>query len=376
MKITVLEESADFATLDTEKLFSKLKSHESSRKGHPNHDASLSSKALITSARVGDHVANPTNTTVSSVLKFVSSSLVAASNEQYESIPGDEIVLLVRKFRALHKFHKERRSPRATSSKLFHATKENTELQQEVAYLTARLKKAILNKKMIEEDLSRVEESATKSTYRLSVGFERCEKKGEKSDSKFVPSSTYHKEEEVLKPTKVHYPSNLKPSFNSKRGVKRESLKPREEAFICMFYGRAGHMEEFCFRRKRIEGRRFEYARNSYQDELFDLPPRSYSCVPPRSYSRASPRIFHMLCLVSPMDLTIAHIILVHRRTALSVDILVMAHILVVVIVSRVGMIFLLEGPTPTLSRDTWMIHIFPVVVHVPLSQEVRCKVL
>jgi hypothetical protein len=317
-----------------------------------------------------------TNTTVSSVLKFASSSLVAASNEQYESIPGDEIVLLVRKFRALHKFHKERRSPRATSSKLFHATKENTELQQEVAYLTARLKKAILNKKMIEEDLSRVEESATKSTYRLSVGFERCEKKGEKSDSKFVPSSTYHKEEEVLKPTKVHYPSNLKPSFNPKRGVKRESLKPREEAFICMFYGRAGHMEEFCFRRKRIEGRRFEYARNSYQDELFDLPPRSYSCVPPRSYSRASPRIFHMLCLVSPMDLTIAHIILVHRRTALSVDILVMAHILVVVIVSRVGMIFLLEGPTPTLSRDTWMIHIFPVVVHVPLSQEVRCKVL
>jgi hypothetical protein len=28
MKITVLEESDDFATLDTEKLFSKLKSHE------------------------------------------------------------------------------------------------------------------------------------------------------------------------------------------------------------------------------------------------------------------------------------------------------------------------------------------------------------
>jgi hypothetical protein len=38
MKITALEESVDFATLDTEKLFSKLKSHELSRKGHPNHD--------------------------------------------------------------------------------------------------------------------------------------------------------------------------------------------------------------------------------------------------------------------------------------------------------------------------------------------------
>jgi hypothetical protein len=54
MKITTLEEYADFATLDAEKLFSKLKSHELSRKGHPNHDASLTSKTLITSARVGD----------------------------------------------------------------------------------------------------------------------------------------------------------------------------------------------------------------------------------------------------------------------------------------------------------------------------------
>jgi hypothetical protein len=42
--------------------------------------------------------------------------------------------------------------------KLFYATKENTELQQEVTYLTARLEKTILSEKMI-EDLSRVEES-------------------------------------------------------------------------------------------------------------------------------------------------------------------------------------------------------------------------
>jgi Fe-S cluster biogenesis protein NfuA len=68
--------------------------------------------------------------------------------------------------------------------KLLHATKENIELQQEVAYLTARLEKTALSEKMIEEDLSRVEESATKSTYRLSVGFERCEKIGEKSAPK------------------------------------------------------------------------------------------------------------------------------------------------------------------------------------------------
>jgi hypothetical protein len=112
MKITALEESADFATLNIEKLFSKLKSHELSRKGRLNHDASLTSKALITSARVGGHDANPINT-VSYALEIAPSSLVAASDEQYESIPDDEIALLAWKFHALRKFHKERkRSPR------------------------------------------------------------------------------------------------------------------------------------------------------------------------------------------------------------------------------------------------------------------------
>jgi hypothetical protein len=75
-------ESADFATLDTEKLFSKLKSHELSRKGHPNSDASLTSKTFITSAHVGGHDANPTNTTVSSALEFALSSLFVASGEK------------------------------------------------------------------------------------------------------------------------------------------------------------------------------------------------------------------------------------------------------------------------------------------------------
>jgi hypothetical protein len=121
--------------------------------------------------------------------------------------------------------------------KLLHSTKENTELHQEVTYLTA-----------------------TKSTYRLGVGFERGEKKGEKSAPKFVPTSSYHKEEEPLKPTKTHYPSNPKSSFNLKREARKEP-KPREEAFICMFCDHAGHLVEFCFRRKRIERMRVEYAR-------------------------------------------------------------------------------------------------------------------
>jgi hypothetical protein len=112
MKITALEETADFATLDIGKLFSKLKSHELSRKGHPNHDASLTSKALVTSARVGGHNANST-IIVSYALEFALSSLATASDEQYESIPDNKIALLARKFCVLHKFCKERRrSPR------------------------------------------------------------------------------------------------------------------------------------------------------------------------------------------------------------------------------------------------------------------------
>jgi hypothetical protein len=74
--------------------------------------------------------------------------------------------------------------------------------------LTARFEKTVLSEKMIKEDLSRVEKGATKSSYKLGVGFERYEKKGEKSAPMFVPSSSYHKEEEALKPTKAHYPSN------------------------------------------------------------------------------------------------------------------------------------------------------------------------
>jgi hypothetical protein len=76
----------------------------------------------------------------------------------------------------------------------------------------------------------------------------------------------------------------------------------------------------------------------------------------------------HVLCLTLIlvlrlnllMDPTIAHMVLVHKRTALSLDALVMAHVLIVVIVSRIGLVFPLEGPFPTLSRDTWMVHASP----------------
>jgi hypothetical protein len=213
--------------------------------------------------------------------------------------------------------------------KFFHATKENTELKKEVAYLTARFEKTKLSEKMIEEDLSRVEESATKSTYRLSVGFERCEDKGEKSAPKFIPSSTYHQEEKTIKSTKPQYPSNPKPSFKPKREVRKETPKPRQEAFICMFYDCAGHLDEFCFRRKRIEKRALCMLETCIMMSslIIRLAHTLVLCL----------ALLLMLCLVSLMDLTIAHMVLVHERTTLCLDALDITHVLIMVIIYRVG---------------------------------------
>jgi hypothetical protein len=83
---------------------------------------------------------------------------------------------------------------------------------------------------------------------------------------------------------------------------------------------------------------------------------------------------FLVLCFVSLMDLTIAHMVLVHERTTLCLDALVMTHVLIVVIVFHVGLVFLLGSLTPTLSPDTWMVHVFPVVVLILLVQRLRCK--
>jgi hypothetical protein len=78
-----------------------------------------------------------------------------------------------------------------------------------------------------------------------------------------------------------------------KERTEERNSKPREEVFICMFCGRAGHLDEFCFRRKRIERRRFDYARNSYRDEFSDFLPRSYSHASPCTSSHALLHVSH-----------------------------------------------------------------------------------
>jgi hypothetical protein len=49
-----------------------------------------------------------------------------------------------------------------------------------------------------------------------------------------------------------------------------------------------------------------------------------------------------VLYLISLMDLTIIYMVLVHERITLYLDALVTAHALIVVIFSRVGLVFLL----------------------------------
>jgi hypothetical protein len=62
---------------------------------------------------------------------------------------------------------------------------------------------------------------------------------------------------------------------------------------MCMFCGRAGHLDEFCFQCKRIEKRHFDYARNSYRDEFIDFPPRSYYRALPRTSSHVLSQFSH-----------------------------------------------------------------------------------
>jgi hypothetical protein len=238
------------------------------------------------------------------------------------------------------------------NGKLFHATKENTELQQEVTYLTARLEKTVLSKKMIEKDFIQVEESANKSTYRLGVAFDRCEKKGEKSAPKFVPSSSYHKEDEALKPTKAHYPPNPKPSFNPKRGVKRESSKPREKVLCACFVVVLVIWMSFASDVRDLRGGVLSMLGTHIMMSslIYHLVLILVFRLTRTLMLRLT--LFHVLCLASLMDLTIAYMVLIHERTVLSLDALITAHVLIVVIIFHVGLVFLLESPTPTFSRD------------------------
>jgi hypothetical protein len=135
---------------------------------------------------------------------------------------------------------------------------------------------------MIEEDLSWVDDCVTRSIHKLGLGNERCKEKSEIT-IEFVPTSTYKDEEETLKVKQIPYPPNQEPSFNWKRAqmqTTNSSMPNLDGVYTCMFCRCAGHMDEFCFRCKRMEKRHVDYARLSYHNEFIDFLPHISSRAP------------------------------------------------------------------------------------------------
>jgi hypothetical protein len=177
-----------------------------------------------------------------------------------------------------------------------------------------------------------------------------------------------------MKSTKAHYPSNPKPSCNPKREGRKGTPKPREEALFTCFVAVLVTWMSFA-----SGGRELRAGMLSMLETHIVISSLICRLVLILVFRLTLTlmlglALFHVRCLNSLMDLTIAHMVLVHDRTVLRLNTLVTAHVLIVVIISHVGLVFPLEGPSPTLSRDTWMVHVFPIVVHVPLGQVVRCK--
>jgi hypothetical protein len=102
--------------------------------------------------------------------------------------------------------------------KLVHATNGSTMLMQDVAYPTSWLERTKLSEKMIEEDLSRVDECVTRSIHKLGW---------------------------VMRDVRIKVKRVLPSSFLTQTITKRKKHKPRDKAFVCIFCGRAGHLDEF-----------------------------------------------------------------------------------------------------------------------------------
>ncbi|GJM87857.1 hypothetical protein PR202_ga03853 [Eleusine coracana subsp. coracana] len=96
----------------TQILFSQIPDFDQIWKSCPNLANPASSMSLLSSSQKGSHSGASYGTNPSldkSSLEFALSSLVAASDEQMECIPDEELTLLTRKFRKFYNKRKERR---------------------------------------------------------------------------------------------------------------------------------------------------------------------------------------------------------------------------------------------------------------------------
>jgi hypothetical protein len=96
--------------------------------------------------------------------------------------------------------------------------------------LTSHLERTVVSEKMIEDHLNHVEESVTKSTYKLGVGFERCEDKGEKSAPSLFLAPTTTKGGN----TQIHQnslPIQSKAIFQTQEGGKERNPQAKRGSF-------------------------------------------------------------------------------------------------------------------------------------------------
>jgi hypothetical protein len=154
MKIIALEESTGFATLDTEKLFSRLKSHELSHKGRHNHDASLTCKAKpcenykmimvnyadmwlvhtqVASQLKGAKLELKELKAHSLLLGACTSCPMLRSNLEACAIEIKDLKYIIDHSSRYSVLSLPCKMCSSLKGKLFHATKENTKLKQEVA---------------------------------------------------------------------------------------------------------------------------------------------------------------------------------------------------------------------------------------------------
>jgi hypothetical protein len=164
----------------------------------------------------------------------------------------------------------------------------------------------------------------------------------------------------------MHYPFNPKSSFKPKRDVKKETSSLERKLLCAYFVAVLVTWMSFASvaRELRRDALTMLETHIVMSSLIFCIAISLTLCL----------TLLLVLCLIALMDLTIVHMVLVHERTALCLDVLVMTHVLIVVIISHIGLAFLLEGLAFILIPDTWMIHIFPIVIYVALGQMVRCK--
>jgi hypothetical protein len=255
--------------------------------------------------------------------------------------------------------------------KLLHATKENTDLQQEVVYLTARLEKTAR--------LRRVQPSPHIDWV---LGLRDVRKKVRRVlICLFLAPATIKKRKHSNQPKLTTHPTQSHPLTQREKQEKKPLSRERKLLFACFM---AVLITWISFASC---GRELRRGVLSMLETHIVMSLLIFHLILILMFRLAFTLMLqlalsHMLCLAlllvlflsSLINPTIAHMVLVHERTALSLDALITAHVLIVVTVSRVGLVFPLEGPSPTLSRDTWTVHAFPIMVHIPLGQVVRCK--